>query len=235
MLLYVIRHGDPIYDPDTLTPKGKLQAAAMGKRLAIHGVDRVFVSPNGRARETCQPTCDLLGLTPTVEPWTSEDLTWRDFSRVDEAGRRNWAFFMFPGHILRSDPVALGDRWYESRFFDGTNAKAGYERVQREADAFLLRLGYQREGEAYRIVSPSEERVALFCHQGFGLTFLSHLLAIQPVRFWTSFDISHSCLTVLRFANHADGLTVPTCLCLSDMSHLARDGLPMIYNNRIPL
>ena len=124
MLLYVIRHGDPIYDPDTLTPKGKLQAAAMGKRLAIHGLDRVFVSPNGRARETCQPACDLLGLTPTVEAWTSEDLTWRDFSRVDEKGRRYWSF-MIPGHLLRSDPAALSDKWYESRFFDETNAKAG--------------------------------------------------------------------------------------------------------------
>ena len=52
MLLFIIRHGDPIYNPDTLTPKGKLQAAAMGKRLAVHGIDRVFASPNGRARET---------------------------------------------------------------------------------------------------------------------------------------------------------------------------------------
>lgn len=234
MLLYVIRHGDPIYDPDTLTPKGKLQATAMGKRLAIHGLDRVFVSPNGRARETCQPACDLLGLTPTVEAWTSEDLTWRDFSRVDEKGRRYWSF-MIPGHLLRSDPAALSDKWYESRFFDETNAKAGYERVQREADAFLARLGYERHGDVYRITSPSEERMALFCHQGFGLTFLSHLLGIHPVRFWTSFDITHSGLTILRFANHPDGMTVPTCLTLSDMSHIAREGLPLVYNNRLPL
>ena len=26
MLLFVVRHGDPIYDPDSLTPLGKLQA-----------------------------------------------------------------------------------------------------------------------------------------------------------------------------------------------------------------
>ena len=34
MLLYIVRHGDPIYNPDSLTERGKLQAAALGKRLA---------------------------------------------------------------------------------------------------------------------------------------------------------------------------------------------------------
>lgn len=37
MLFYYIRHGDPIYDPDSLTPLGKRQAEALGKRLATHG------------------------------------------------------------------------------------------------------------------------------------------------------------------------------------------------------
>ena len=234
MLLYVIRHGDPIYDPDTLTPKGKLQAAALGKRLAIHGLDKIYVSPNGRARETCQPTCDLLGLTPEIAPWSSEDLTWRDFSRVNDKGHRYWSFAL-PSSLLRSDPTAMSDRWYESHFFDDTDAKSGYERVQKEGDAFLARLGYEREGELYRVRTPSEERVALFCHHGFGTTFLSHLLSIHPVRFWTSFDISHTGLTILQFRNERSGLTAPQCLCLSDLSHIARDGLPLVYNNHLPI
>ena len=32
MILYVIRHGDPDYSTDTLTPKGKLQAQALAKK-----------------------------------------------------------------------------------------------------------------------------------------------------------------------------------------------------------
>ena len=31
MLLYIVRHGDPIYNPDSLTPKGHLQAKALAK------------------------------------------------------------------------------------------------------------------------------------------------------------------------------------------------------------
>ena len=35
MLLYVIRHGDPIYDPDSLTELGHEQARALAKRAPI--------------------------------------------------------------------------------------------------------------------------------------------------------------------------------------------------------
>lgn len=45
MLLYIIRHGDPIYVTDTLTERGRLQAEAVGKRLAYEGVDRFFFVP----------------------------------------------------------------------------------------------------------------------------------------------------------------------------------------------
>ena len=34
MLLFFIRHGDPIYNPDSLTDLGKKQAEALVKRMA---------------------------------------------------------------------------------------------------------------------------------------------------------------------------------------------------------
>ena len=33
MLFFYVRHGDPIYNPDSLTPLGQRQAEAVGKRL----------------------------------------------------------------------------------------------------------------------------------------------------------------------------------------------------------
>lgn len=62
MLLYIIRHGDPIYAPDSLTPKGHLQAAALAKRLAVHGLDKIFASPLVRAQQTAKPTLRAAGL-----------------------------------------------------------------------------------------------------------------------------------------------------------------------------
>jgi probable phosphoglycerate mutase len=72
MLLYIVCHGDPIYETDSLTERGKLQAEAVGKRIADSKIDRIFSSPMGRAKMTAEPACRLLGLDYTVEDWTHE-------------------------------------------------------------------------------------------------------------------------------------------------------------------
>ena len=50
MLLYFIRHGAPIYDPDSLTPLGHRQAEAIGRRVARHSISRIYASPMIRAQ-----------------------------------------------------------------------------------------------------------------------------------------------------------------------------------------
>ena len=72
MLLYIVRHGDPIYETDSLTERGKLQAEAVGKRMYDARIDRIFSSPMGRARETAEPACRMLGLEKQIEEWTHE-------------------------------------------------------------------------------------------------------------------------------------------------------------------
>jgi phosphohistidine phosphatase len=65
--LFVIRHADAAPgDPDEarrLTPAGRAQAAALGKRLAADGVhpDIVLTSPLVRARETADELARALG------------------------------------------------------------------------------------------------------------------------------------------------------------------------------
>ena len=56
MILYYIRHGDPIYNPDSLTPKGQKQAEALAKRFGLYGLDRIFTSDSTRAVQTAKPT-----------------------------------------------------------------------------------------------------------------------------------------------------------------------------------
>ena len=72
MFLYIIRHGEPDYETDTLTERGILQAEAVGKRLAAVGIDEVYSSPLGRAKETAAPLCKQLGLECVIEPWSEE-------------------------------------------------------------------------------------------------------------------------------------------------------------------
>lgn len=233
MLLYVIRHGDPIYDPDSLTEKGKRQAEALARRLAVNGLDKIYSSPLNRARQTAQPTCELLGKQAELLDWTSESHTWEEFTFNDPelGGALNWCFHVQSTRYKTPEVLALGDKWYEAEPFCRSKAKQGYERIQRESDAFIESLGYKREGMNYRIVSPNDLRVAVFCHQGFGTTWLSHLLAVPPILFWSSFDLNHSSMTIIEFKNNKDGLTAPICLAVSDTSHLYADRLPLRFAN----
>ncbi len=55
--------GDP-----PLSPLGRTQAEAVGRRLRDAGVDAVYVSTLRRTLETAQPLLDATGLPPRVEP-----------------------------------------------------------------------------------------------------------------------------------------------------------------------
>ena len=72
MLLYIVRHGDPNYKDDCLTDFGKIQAEAVAKRMRDSKIDVIYSSPMGRAIETAEPTCRLLGLPYHIEEWTHE-------------------------------------------------------------------------------------------------------------------------------------------------------------------
>lgn len=52
MLLFYVRHGDPTYEPDALTPLGRRQAEALARRLSLYGLDRIYTSSSTRAMQT---------------------------------------------------------------------------------------------------------------------------------------------------------------------------------------
>ena len=237
MLLFVIRHGDPIYDPDSLTPKGRLQAQALAKRFAIHGLDRIYSSPLIRAQQTAKPTSEVLHLPVEIEEWTSENLAWQDLSVQQEDGSRRWIFSSQNTLFRQNGDELLGfANWKKARSLEKLDTERAMTRIQKESDAFLERLGYQRTGSVYKIIHPNEERVALFCHQGFSLLWFPYLLNLPPHLFWSAFDVNHAGVSIFEFKNNPDGLTAPRCIAFSDNSHLLLDNsLPYQFQNRIDL
>lgn len=236
MLLYIVRHGDPIYNPDSLTEKGKRQAEAVGRRLAGRKFARAYASPLVRAQQTGQPFCELTGLSMQTEEWMSENLAWRDLHVKKPNGEYCWAFVSVPNTAFRrEESLFAGDDWYALPEFSQIDGQKAMNRIQSASDDFLARQGYVREGRAYRVERANDDRVAVFCHQGFGLTWISHLLQIPPHIVWSSFDITHSGVTILEFKNLPDGYTAPKCLCLSDISHIYGDRLPMSYENELEI
>lgn len=237
MDLYIIRHGDPQYSPDQLTPKGRRQAEAVARRLSVYGLDRIFSSPNGRAQETAQPTCEILKLQPEIEDWMSEDHAFRTFSIDNGRGGREWVFNGRRAQMYLPENCEMPrDRWYDVPVFaDMPLVQEGYARIQAASDDFTARLGFVRRGQRYEAAGEHPRRVAAFCHQGFGLTWISHLLAVPPQLVWRGMDVCHSSMTVFRFAEDTDGLWSARLLTLSDTPHIYADRLPLRHGNAIEI
>lgn len=235
MLFYLIRHGDPIYDPDSLTPLGHRQAEAIAKRLALYGLDEVYTSTSNRAMLTAKPTCELLKLEPKQLDFANERYTWAELTveREDGVAGVTWLFYnkrtvsLFNSREIRD----LGDRWYDHPDLKAHDYEKGINRLYDEIDAFFAGFGYKHERYTGKYITdkPNKKRVALFAHQGFGLAFLSCLLDIPYPSFCTHFDICTTGMTVIDFQDFG-GFATPKILTHSSDSHLYREGLPLSYN-----
>lgn len=236
MLLYYVRHGDPVYDPNQLTPLGQRQAEAVGRRLAVHGIDRIYASPSNRARQTAQPLCEMMKQKPVLLDWADEDLALRDLTMCDEQGKVMWCFRNREGRRLlsRNDVRALGRNWHTHPAFEGTRFGVGMQRIQEQTDHFLETLGYRHdlENNCYYAQQANTDRVALFAHEGVGVAILSCMLDIPYPMFSTHFDMTHTGVTVIDFTE-AEGTVVPNVLTFSNDSHLYREGLPTKHQNKV--
>ena len=233
MLLFYIRHGHPTYNPDDLTPLGMEQAKALSKRLVSYGIDEIYASPKIRAQKTAEPTANLLGKEIKILDWADESKAGSYFWYKDEKFS-GWCW-SHPETIRKfSSPqvCAMGSRWYEHPHFQGTKYAEGIRMTECGVDEFMLEQGYlhDRESCLYKAEFRNEKRIAIFAHQGAGMSILSSLLDIPYPIFSTRFDFGHSSMTVIKFGFPEDGAHAPRVLQLSNDSHLYREGLMTGYN-----
>ena len=237
MLLFLIRHGDPVYEPDQVTGLGRRQAEAVGRRLALYGLDRIYSSTSTRAYQTALPAAEMLKKDITQLDWAHEDRAFAELTVITADGVRTWCSYdkeiakLFAGKEMR----AYGDRWYEHPMLSKYEKLGpGIQRIDRETDAFLAALGYEhdREKGIYNITNHNHERVALFAHGGFGCAFLGSILDIPYPEASLRFCMTHSAVSVIGFDDEG-GYSIPRLLTMSNDSHIYRDGLPTNYYNRI--
>lgn len=239
MLLYYIRHGRPIYNPDQLTPAGKRQAEAIAKRLSIHGVDKIFSSTSNRAIETARPTSEICEREITVLDWLNEGWAWKYTAVPNSEGYHSWSFQnpLFCEKFVSGSVLALGCKWYDHPFFaDYPQFKEGVAAINGHVDEFLASFGYihNREDNFYTETVPNNERIAVFAHEGMSKMFLSSLLDIPYPYFAVHMDISYTGLVVIEFTpDKITSKVLPRVLTFGNDGHLYREGLPTIHNCRI--
>lgn len=210
MRIYLIRHGDPIYSTDSLTPSGKVEAEALANHLQSIELDRLYTSPLGRARETASYTETTLGMKAEVLEWT------RELNMQNDIGKGSaWDI---PPTKLRGIDAAAHPLWKEK-----------VQAVGRHSDAWFSSLGWKKTEGAYRYVasdlSGKDLQLAVFCHGGFGLTWLAHLLEIPVETMWSSFFLHTSSITTILFDEREPLVATPRVISMSALPHLAAANL----------
>jgi len=221
MLFIYIRHGEPIYDPDGLTELGKQQAEAVAKQLSIMGVDKIFSSTSNRAIQTALPTAKRLNKEISYLDFANEKHVWNNLT-INTPTSKVWLFQSEKVINLfhTQEIIDLGLKWYEHPEFFNTPYEDEMSRIQNESNRFFQALGYQHLNNGkYKVVNESDDRIAMFAHQGFGFAFLSLLLNIPYPIFCTRFELGLAEITLIEFENK-EGYSYPKVISLSSNSHL---------------
>lgn len=224
MKILLIRHADPDYAADSLTPEGHKEAEALGERIAAQGLDRLFASPLGRAQRTAGYIAAQTGLAVETEPWIRELHGWQVGSLPDGASHA-WDY---PAETIPTLRERSGQwRLSDDHWLRHPDKRALYDELAAHSDEFLARLGYHREGGRYRCTAPADDKrtIALVCHGGFGLAWLSWLLQLPLSHVWGGFWLPPSSVTTLLWERRSADFAMPRCLGVGDISHLYKSGL----------
>jgi broad specificity phosphatase PhoE len=219
MRIYIIRHADPDYTNDTLTPTGHEEARTLAQYLQTLNISEIYASPLGRTQDTAAYTARLLDLPVQTEPWARElESSWIQDLDQSFAG-------MAPSKkpveesLVRAGP---GFRLFQP---DPCLMQANMEVIRQGSDDLLCRQGFVREGDSYRVLRPNRTAVAVFTHMGVGLVWLSHLLNIPLMMAWSGFFLHPASVTTVLMDERLPGFAFPRCTGLGDISHLCKAGI----------
>lgn len=221
MHLYIIRHADPCYDPDSLTDIGHREAEALAPRMRGYGVNYVYSSPMVRAKQTASYTAELQGLQIIEKPWLKE----LSHIHILQDGRDFCIWDTFGETVRGSLPLPGHDDWNHRPPFNSTEIGTLWHEFRKQVDDFIAGHGYTRVNGRYRIDRSNNDRIAVFCHNGTLLLLLAHLLEIPPSMVWSGFYCWPCSVTDIYFDERSSDWAVPRALHVADVSHLIAAGL----------
>ena len=219
MRIIFVRHGEPDYEKDCLTELGVRQAQAVAQRLLDEGIETLYSSPLGRARQTAQAFAEAAGAGQTrILDFMREIRYGREGALYDE----RWNPWTIAGSMAGDGQSLQNPQWRELPLFKDNTATVDIDRIAGAADTWLSELGYRREGLYYRNCRPDsgEHTAVLFCHGGSTTAVLSRVLNQQFPYLCAILHLPFTAITILRFSRHPGELSAPVVELAGDSRHI---------------
>lgn len=221
MRILIIRHAEPDYEKDSLTPKGWEEAELLAERLSRYPIRDVYVSPYGRAQDTAACTLKKLGKTAVTLPWLAE---YRGTYK-EPSGQIEIPWDLPPRQWSQMPLMADPDRWTDDPLFARGTVREIWEETKAGTDALMARYGFRRDGPVWLCKENTADTVALFCHFGIGMAVLSYLTNVSPMLLWHRCICLPSSVTEVMTEERVKGEAAFRVTKLGDLSHLEMNGV----------
>ncbi len=219
MRIIFVRHGDPNYEKDCLTERGREQAASVAERLKRENISEIYASSMGRAKETASYTAKVLGLPVTLLDFMRE-ISWGGAKEL-----------LFEGHpwdlsdyLIDHDNCDFSNtNWREHPYFKENIASQYYDRVTASFDELLQKYGFRKEGTHFYCTGECEpdKTIAVFSHGGSGGCVLAYLLSLPLPYVFSVMPYGHTSIIILEFPDQKGKYVHPRLALFNDMSHVA--------------
>lgn len=236
MRLLFIRHGDPDYENDTLTEKGRREASLLADIIEEYRIDDIYQSPLGRAKDTAAYSCKVLEKEPVTLDWLKEFPAEAD-PNISEAARQAYAnelqldeatgkykshilWDVLPSYYMNHPELFDREGWRESELVKGSNMAELYDQVVPAFDKLLADYGYVKEGMAYRVTENNDKTIAFFCHYGLTSLLLSRLWNVSPFVVWQFTALAPTSVTEVVSEERQKGIATFRTLRAGEITHL---------------
>ncbi len=236
MRILIFRHGDPNYEIDGLTDKGKVEAELLAKQIKSFGIDEAYVSPLGRARATADYSLKELGMEAEVLDWLQEFPAYFDANKADAETRgayknelkigsdgtyeKRIVWDMMPSYFAEHPEVFDAKAWRDSEVAKASNIVEIYDHVIECFDEFLMGQGYVRSGNVYKVTGGNEKVLGFFCHFGITCVLLSRLWNVSPFVPLQFLAMAPTSLTEIVTEEREKGIAIFRALRIGDITHL---------------
>lgn len=231
MRLIFIRHAEPNYEIDSLTPAGFREAELLAQRVARWDVTDFFLSPLGRAQDTARPSLEAMGRSGETLPWLREFSCGKYIMPDRPLKVKSVPWDFLPEYWTVRPEFYEKDHWMEAQVMQAQPQKIEnrFAEVTDGVDGILRRYGYTRRGNLYHVTDGAQRDATLvfFCHLGVTGAAVGHILGVAPPVLWHSFLLAPSSVTVLNTEEVVPGVASFRCQCMGDTAHLYRSGEPV--------